>query len=56
MSTELALSAKEIQILVESLTNCLGTCQKKAKKADAPCKDCDAALALQKKLKKHLRS
>lgn len=54
--TELSLSAKEIRILVESLSNCLSTCQKKAKKADAACKDCDAAEALQKKLKKHLRS
>jgi hypothetical protein len=56
MSTELALSAKEIRILVQSLSNCLGTCQKKARKADAACEDCDAAEELQKKLKKHLRS
>lgn len=56
MSLQLDLTAREVRILVQSLENCMDTCQKKAKKPDAPCKDCDAAGALQKKLKKHLRS
>jgi hypothetical protein len=56
MSLQLDLTAREVRILVQSLDNCLATCQRKAKKADAICKECDAAGALQKKLKKHLRS
>lgn len=45
------LDAKEIRILVQSLDNCIKTCVTHAKKPDAPCEDCDAARALQKKLK-----
>lgn len=56
MSLQVDLTAKEVRILVQSLGNCMDTCQSKARKPDAPCKDCDAAEALQKKLKKHLRS
>jgi hypothetical protein len=48
------LSAKEVRILVQSLSNCLSTCQVHAKKADAPCEDCDAARKLKKKLEKRL--
>jgi hypothetical protein len=48
------LSAKEIRILVQSLGNCLATCQVHAKKPDAPCEDCDAARKLQKKLAKQI--
>lgn len=44
------LDPKEIRILVQSLDNCLATCVVHAKKPDAPCEDCDAARALQKKL------
>ncbi len=46
------LSAKELRILVQSLTNCLATCQVHAEKPDAPCEDCDAARALKQKLEK----
>jgi len=48
------LSAKEVRILVQSLSNCLSTCQEHARKADAPCEDCDAARRLKKKLEKRL--
>lgn len=54
--TDLGLSKKEMRILVQSLENCLATCQKKARRADAPCEDCDAARELQKKLQKNLKS
>jgi hypothetical protein len=46
------LSPKELRILVQSLENCLATCKTHAQKPDAPCEDCDAARALQGKLKK----
>lgn len=49
-STHLDLSQKELRILVQSLGNCLATCQTHAAKPDAPCEDCDAARALKKKL------
>jgi hypothetical protein len=45
------LDAKEVRILIQSLDNCLKTCVVHAKKPDAPCEDCDAARALQKRLK-----
>lgn len=45
------LEAKEVRILLQSLDNCLKTCVTHAKKPDAPCEDCDAARALQKKLR-----
>jgi hypothetical protein len=47
-------SAKELRIMVQSLGNCLETCQVHVKKASAPCKDCDAARKLKRKLEKHL--
>ncbi|BDG02246.1 hypothetical protein [Anaeromyxobacter oryzae] len=50
----LDLSAKEVRILVQSLGNCLATCQTHAVKPDAPCEDCDAARALKQKLESHL--
>jgi hypothetical protein len=53
---DLSLSQREVRILVQSLENCLATCQKKAKKPDAPCEDCDAARKLQKKLQKNLKA
>jgi len=48
------LSAKELRIMVQSLGNCLETCQVHAEKPKAPCEDCDAARKLKKKLEKHL--
>jgi hypothetical protein len=55
-ATHLDLNAKEVRILVQSLDNCLKTCVVHAKKPDAPCEDCDAARAIQKKLQAQLRS
>jgi hypothetical protein len=54
--THVDLEAKEVRILVQSLDNCLKTCVVHAKKPDAPCEDCDAARALQKKLAQQLKS
>jgi len=51
---EVKLTAKELRILVQSLGNCMATCQVHAKKPDAPCEDCDAAKRLQNKLKRQL--
>jgi hypothetical protein len=48
------LSARELHIMVQSLGNCLETCQVHVRKATAPCKDCDAARKLKRKLEKHL--
>ncbi len=50
------LSSLELRILTQSLQNCLATCRTHATKPDAPCEDCDAARALQKKLKGHLKA
>ena len=52
--SELKLTKKDLRILVQSLDNCLATCKTHAKKADAPCEDCDAARKLQRKLQKQL--
>ena len=51
---EVKLSAKELRMLVQSLDNCLATCQVHAKKPSAKCEDCDAAKKLQGKLKRQL--
>lgn len=55
-TTHLDLEQKDLRILVQSLENCLKTCKTKATKPDAPCEDCDAARALQQKLRKHLEA
>jgi hypothetical protein len=55
-STRLELSQKELRIMVQSLENCISTCETHAKKPDAPCEDCDAARALKKKLESQLAS
>ncbi len=52
-SRPIDLSAKELRILVQSLANCLETCQVHAEKPDAPCEDCEAARKLKRKLEKH---
>jgi hypothetical protein len=54
--THLDLDQKDLRILVQSLENCLTTCQARAKAPDAPCEDCDAARRLQSKLKEQLKS
>ncbi len=48
------LSAKELRIMVQSLGNCLETCQVHAKKPNAPCEDCAAARKLKRKLEKQI--
>lgn len=53
---QLELAEKELRILVQSLQNCLETCQVHEQKPDAPCEDCAAARTLQKKLKGHLQA
>lgn len=50
------LDPKEVRILIQSLDNCLATCVVHAKKPDAPCEDCNAARALQKKLKSQAKA
>jgi len=55
-TTRIDLEAKEVRILVQSLDNCLKTCVVHAKRPDAKCEDCDAARALQKKLKQQLKA
>jgi hypothetical protein len=55
-STRFDLSQKEIRILIQSLGNCIATCQTHAAKPDAPCEDCDAARALKRKLESQLAS
>jgi len=53
---DIALTQKDIRILVQSLENCLATCQVHAARRDAPCEDCDAARALKTRLETRLRS
>jgi hypothetical protein len=48
--TTVELDARDLRILVQSLENCLKTCRTRATKPDAPCEDCDAARALQRRL------
>ncbi|MCM2333186.1 MAG: hypothetical protein NDI82_04475 [Anaeromyxobacteraceae bacterium] len=50
----IALSAKELRIMVQSLGNCLETCRVRAGRPDAPCEDCEAARRLRRKLEKRL--
>ncbi|HEX9241615.1 MAG TPA: hypothetical protein VF875_04155 [Anaeromyxobacter sp.] len=55
-AAHLGLTQKEVRILVQSLGNCIATCQTHTKKPDAPCEDCDAARALKKKLEKRVKT
>jgi hypothetical protein len=50
-TTQLELEQKDLRILVQSLENCLKTCETRKGKSDAPCEDCDAARALQQRIK-----
>jgi hypothetical protein len=45
------LTTVEMQLLLQSLTHCLATCETKSK-SGGPCSDCDAAKALKKRLEK----
>jgi hypothetical protein len=51
---DVGFSAKELRIMVQSLGNCLATCQVHARKPDAPCEDCEAARKLKTKLEKQI--
>ena len=53
---KLELDRNDVRILVQSLENCLRTCETKQKDPDAPCEDCDAARALQQRLQKALEA
>ena len=55
-TAHLDLDQKDLRILVQSLENCLRTCETKKKSPDAPCEDCDAARALKQRLEKQLKS
>ncbi len=55
-TSQLDLSQKEVRILVQSLANCIATCQVHARKPDAPCEDCDEARRLKGKLERRLES
>jgi hypothetical protein len=51
----LEMSKRELQILVQSLANCIATCKTQHRKKVQPaCEDCDAARLLQRKLEKQL--
>jgi hypothetical protein len=49
-TTHLDLDQRDLRILIQSLENCLRTCETKRQKPDAPCEDCDAAQALKRKI------
>jgi len=49
-STTLELSQTELQMLVQSLSNCIDTCKDHGHSGSAACPDCDAARALRKRL------
>ena len=46
------LSRGEVDILLQSLSNCIATCKTHAAKASARCPDCDSARAVKAKLQK----
>jgi hypothetical protein len=50
----MALSKKELRIMVQSLGNCLETCKVHTANPKTACPDCDAASKLKRKLEKHL--
>ncbi len=50
------LEQRDLRILVQSLENCLRTCETRAQKPDAPCEDCDAARTLKTKLEKAIQA
>jgi hypothetical protein len=55
-ATHLELEQRDLRILVQSLENCLKTCETRKQKPDAPCEDCDAARALKRKLEKAIQA
>jgi hypothetical protein len=55
-TTRLELEQRDLRILVQSLENCLRTCETRVGKPDAPCEDCDAARTLKQKLEKAIQA
>lgn len=55
-TTRLELEQRDLRILVQSLENCLRTCETRLVKPDAPCEDCDAARTLKQKLEKAIQA
>lgn len=55
-TTHLDLDERDLRLLVQSLENCLRTCEAKKRQPDAPCEDCDAALALKHRIEAALRA
>jgi hypothetical protein len=49
-SAKLELSQTELQILVQSLSNCIETCKDHGQSGSHTCPDCDAARALRQRL------
>ncbi len=51
----LEMTKRELQMLVQSLANCIATCKTHSgKKAEPACAECDAARKLQRKLERRL--
>lgn len=51
----LEMTKRELQMLVQSLANCIATCKTHGrKKAEPACADCDAARKLQRKIERQL--
>ena len=46
------LTKGEVEILLQSLANCIATCKTHAAKPSAKCPDCDSAKAVRAKLAK----
>jgi hypothetical protein len=55
-TTHFDLEQKDLRILVQSLENCLRTCETRKQDPDAPCEDCDAARTLKAKLEKAIQA
>lgn len=55
-TTRLELEQRDLRILVQSLENCLRTCETRGVKPDAPCEDCDAARTLKQKLEQAIQA
>ncbi len=49
------LEKRDVELLVQSLDHCLATCHDKAQHPERTCPDCDAAKALNDRLKAALK-
>ncbi len=50
------LTKGEVEILLQSLANCIATCKTHAAKPSAKCPDCDAAKAVRAKLARQAKA